>query len=142
MSSTSPVSSSKVTRSPIRIGWVIASRIPAIAFASVWRAAKPTTRPSTADDARMPVATLSELRELRGGDGDADQEDHREDQPADEPQARARRRATARRASRSSLDALAALRDQRGPRSRAMTIATTSAMPALDPVARLLAAAV
>ena len=31
MSSTSPVSSSKVTRSPIRIGCVIASRIPAIA---------------------------------------------------------------------------------------------------------------
>src|SRR4051812_43268313 len=31
--------------------------MPAIAFASVCRAAKPTTRPSTADDARIPVAT-------------------------------------------------------------------------------------
>ena len=42
----------------MRIGCVIASRIPAIAFASVWRAAKPTTRPSTAEEARMPLATL------------------------------------------------------------------------------------
>ena len=58
MSSTSPVSSSKVTRSPIRIGWVMASRMPAMALASVWRAAKPTTRPSTADEARMALATL------------------------------------------------------------------------------------
>ena len=41
----------------MRIGWVIASRIPAIALASVARAAKPTTRPSTAEEARMPVAT-------------------------------------------------------------------------------------
>src|SRR5215210_2817304 len=57
MSSTTPVCSSKVTRSPMRIGWVMASRIPAIALASVWRAAKPTTRPSTADEARIPVAT-------------------------------------------------------------------------------------
>src|SRR4051794_38296204 len=56
MSSTSPVDSSKVTRSPMRIGWVIASRIPAIPFASVWRAAKPTTRPSTAEEASSPVA--------------------------------------------------------------------------------------
>jgi hypothetical protein len=30
--------------------------MPAIPLARVWRAAKPTTRPSTADDARMPVA--------------------------------------------------------------------------------------
>ena len=50
--------SSKVTRSPMRIGWVIASRMPAIPLASVWRAAKPTTRPSTAEEARMPLATL------------------------------------------------------------------------------------
>src|SRR5215210_2431025 len=57
MSSTSPISSSNVTRSPMRIGWVIASRIPAIALASVWRAAKPTTRPSTAEDASRPVAS-------------------------------------------------------------------------------------
>ena len=58
MSSTSPVSSSNVTRSPIRIGCVIASRTPAMPFASVWRAAKPTTRPSTAEEARIPLATL------------------------------------------------------------------------------------
>ena len=42
----------------MRIGWVIASRMPAIPLASVWRAAKPTTRPSTAEEARMPVASL------------------------------------------------------------------------------------
>lgn len=41
----------------MRIGCVIARRIPAIAFASVCRAAKPTTSPSTADDASTPVAT-------------------------------------------------------------------------------------
>src|SRR3954469_18892383 len=40
----------------MRMGCVIASRIPAIALAKVWRAAKPTTRPSTADDASTPVA--------------------------------------------------------------------------------------
>ena len=57
MSSTTPLSPWKVTRSPMRIGWLIASRIPATAFASVWRAAKPTTRPSTADEASTPVAT-------------------------------------------------------------------------------------
>ena len=57
MSSTMPVAPSNVTRSPIRIGCVIASRMPATAFASVWRAAKPTTRPSTAEEASTPVAT-------------------------------------------------------------------------------------
>ena len=36
---------------------MIASRTPAIPLASVARAAKPTTRPSTADEARIPVAT-------------------------------------------------------------------------------------
>ena len=41
----------------MRIGWVIASMIPAIALASVARAAKPTTRPSTAVEARIPVAS-------------------------------------------------------------------------------------
>ncbi len=43
----------------MRIGWVMASRMPAIPLASVCRAAKPTTRPSTAEEARMPVATFS-----------------------------------------------------------------------------------
>ena len=41
----------------MRIGCVIASRIPAMPLASVWRAAKPRTRPSTAEEARMPLAT-------------------------------------------------------------------------------------
>ena len=41
----------------MRIGWVIASMIPATAFASVARAAKPTTRPSNADEASTPVAS-------------------------------------------------------------------------------------
>src|SRR5918993_265369 len=58
MSSTCPVSSSNVTRSPMRTGCVIASRIPAMALASVCRAAKPMTRPSTAEEASRPVATL------------------------------------------------------------------------------------
>jgi hypothetical protein len=31
--------------------------MPAIELASVWRAAKPTTRPSSAEEARIPVAT-------------------------------------------------------------------------------------
>src|SRR3954454_16839536 len=34
----------------------MASRIPAIRFASVWRAAKPTTRPRTAEEASTPAA--------------------------------------------------------------------------------------
>ena len=50
----------------MRIGWVIASRMPAIPLASVWRAAKPTTRPSTADEARMPVASSADGGDLRG----------------------------------------------------------------------------
>src|SRR5215210_6883599 len=40
----------------MRIGWVVASRIPATALARVCRAAKPTTRPSTAEEASRPVA--------------------------------------------------------------------------------------
>src|SRR5918998_11592 len=52
MSSTTPVLPSNVIVSPIRIGWVIASSTPATALASVARAAKPTTRPSTADELR------------------------------------------------------------------------------------------
>ena len=46
-----------VTVSPIRIGCVIAIRIPATMLARVWRAAKPITRPSTALEARIPVAS-------------------------------------------------------------------------------------
>src|SRR4051794_2781966 len=56
MSSTTPTEPSNWTRSPIRIGWVMARRIPAIPLASVCRAAKPTTRPSTADEASTPAA--------------------------------------------------------------------------------------
>jgi hypothetical protein len=48
-----------VTRSPILIGWTIASRIPAIALASVWRAAKPTTAAVIALEARIVRPTRS-----------------------------------------------------------------------------------
>src|SRR3954452_4462952 len=56
MSSTTPISPWNSTRSPMRIGWVMASRIPAMQLASVCRAAKPTINPSTADDASTPAA--------------------------------------------------------------------------------------
>ena len=72
-----PVSPSKVTRSPMRIGWVIASRIPATPFASVWRAAKPTTRPSTADEARIAGGHALDRRELRQRQRDPDHDDRR-----------------------------------------------------------------
>ena len=57
-------------------------------LASVWRAAKPTTRPSTAEEARMPVASLLIDGICAARQRDADQDDHREDQPAHEPQPR------------------------------------------------------
>ena len=56
MSSTTPLSPWNVIRSPMRIGWLMAMSTPATALASVCRAAKPTTRPSTADEASTPVA--------------------------------------------------------------------------------------
>jgi hypothetical protein len=51
------VTSSKVIRSPILIGCVTASRRPAAMLPSGCRAAKPRTRPITALEARMPVAS-------------------------------------------------------------------------------------
>ena len=72
----------------MRIGWVIASRIPAIALASVWRAAKPTTRPSTADEARMPVASRLTDANCASASAMPNTMMTREDQPAHQPQAR------------------------------------------------------
>ncbi len=59
MFSTRPVVSSNVIRSPIRIGWVTAIEIPATRFATDWRAARPTIRPSRALEARMPGGELA-----------------------------------------------------------------------------------
>ncbi len=56
MSSTVPSASPTETRSPSRMGWLIAIITPATKFARVERAAKPTTNPSTADDARTVCA--------------------------------------------------------------------------------------
>src|SRR3954454_3292624 len=56
MSVTRPTVSSKLTRSPIRIGWAIAIWTPATRLPIVCWAAKPTIRPITAVEARIPVA--------------------------------------------------------------------------------------
>src|SRR3954453_10288824 len=57
MSVTRPCTSSPIeTRSPIRIGWVIASRTPETRFAITCRPAKPMMIPRTAVEARTPVA--------------------------------------------------------------------------------------
>src|SRR3954462_13011368 len=57
MSTTRPCTSSPIeTRSPIRIGCGNATTTPATRLAITWRAAKPMMIPSTAVDARTPVA--------------------------------------------------------------------------------------
>ena len=57
MSITRPWTSSPIeTRSPIRIGWVIAISTPETRLAITWRPAKPMMMPSTAVEARTPVA--------------------------------------------------------------------------------------
>src|SRR5215208_4987937 len=67
MSVTRPCTSSPIeTRSPIRIGWVIASRTPETRLAITWRPAKPMMIPSTAVEARTPAAKrLIEVNWLR-----------------------------------------------------------------------------
>ncbi len=57
MSVTLPSRSSKPTRSPIRIGWVIAISTPAMMLAIVFCAAKPMISPSTAVEAKIPAAS-------------------------------------------------------------------------------------
>jgi CAAX protease family protein len=57
MSVTRPSTSSKATLSPIFIGWVTASWTPATMLAIVCWAAKPMISPSTAVEARIPVAS-------------------------------------------------------------------------------------
>jgi hypothetical protein len=57
MSVTRPSVSSKLIRSPIRIGWETAIWTPATMLPIVCWAAKPTTSPITAVEARMPVAS-------------------------------------------------------------------------------------
>ena len=88
----------------MRSGWVIASSTPAIALASVWRAAKPMTAAAIALEARTLRGEAVERGELRQRERDADDDDRRLDEPAQEAQARverpgrARRRRRARRA--------------------------------------------
>src|SRR5215218_5836595 len=57
MSSTTPYWSSTNTQSPTRSGCVTASMIPATKFASVWRAAKPSTAAAIAPDASSEPAS-------------------------------------------------------------------------------------
>src|SRR6201999_1267350 len=57
MSVTRPSRSSKPTRSPIRIGWVIAISTPAMMLEIVFWAAKPMISPSTAVEAKIPAAS-------------------------------------------------------------------------------------
>jgi membrane protease YdiL (CAAX protease family) len=59
MSVTRPSRSSKPTRSPIRIGWVIAISTPAIRLEIVFWAAKPMISPTTAVEAKIPAASRS-----------------------------------------------------------------------------------
>ncbi len=61
MSSTRPVTSSIVTESPMRIGWVMAIISPAIGLAKTWRAASPMTSVRTALEARIPAARRSKF---------------------------------------------------------------------------------
>ena len=56
MSVTRPSFSSKLMRSPIRNGWETAIWTPATMLPIVCWAAKPTIRPITAVEARIPVA--------------------------------------------------------------------------------------
>ena len=72
ISSTTPVVPSTSTRSPIRSGCVNAIRIPATKLASVRCAAKPSTSPRTADEARIAAGDRPDLRdhEQRGEDAD------------------------------------------------------------------------
>src|SRR5436305_277412 len=67
MSVTRPWTSSPIeTMSPIRMGWVIASRRPETRFAITCRPAKPMMMPSTAVEASTPVANrLIEVNWLR-----------------------------------------------------------------------------
>src|ERR1700761_7007451 len=58
MSVTRPSRSSKPTRSPIRIGWVIAISTPAITLEIVFWAARPMTSRSAAVEAKIPAAIL------------------------------------------------------------------------------------
>ncbi len=126
----------------MRIGCVIASRIPAMAFASVWRAAKPTTRPSTADEARMPFATLESSSKFDAAIATPMSRMHRRDQPP-----APRRRVWVAGDSSPRVDELAdsraALRDQPVDDHARSPIATAMATPALIQSARgKLAAAV
>src|ERR1700760_3885659 len=57
MSVTRPSRSSKPTRSPILIGWVIAISTPAMTLAIVFWAAKPMISPITAVEAKIPAAS-------------------------------------------------------------------------------------
>ena len=78
-SSTIPSTSAIATLSPSRTGWLIAIMTPATKFASVERAANPTTSPSTADDASTVWAAALRLVEREQGGDDADEDDDRLD---------------------------------------------------------------
>src|ERR1700753_677100 len=58
MSVTRPSRSSQPPRPPIRIGWVIAIRTPAMMLEIVFWAAKPMISPITAVEAKIPAASL------------------------------------------------------------------------------------
>ena len=87
MSVTRPSISSKLIRSPILIGWVMASWTPATMLAIVCWAAKPMIRPITAVEARMPVASRFSSVNWLSAIAASDQDDGDEDEAAEDAQA-------------------------------------------------------
>ena len=83
-SSTIPSTSAIATLSPSRTGWLIAIMTPATKFASVERAANPTTRPSTRGRREHRLGRRLGLVEREQGGDDADEDDDRLDRPAHE----------------------------------------------------------
>jgi hypothetical protein len=77
----------------MRSGWVTARTMPAMALARTWRDAKPTTAAAIALEASTVRGQAVQARELRQGEGDADDDDRRLDHAAQEAQARVEHRA-------------------------------------------------
>ena len=85
ISSTTPRSPAISISSPSRIGWVNAISRPAMKFPIVRWAAKPSTRPSTAEEARIACRDRADLRDHEQRREDADEDDREEDRLAQDP---------------------------------------------------------
>ena len=88
MSSTTPYWSSTKTQSPTRIGWVTASMIPAMKFASVWRAAKPRMAAAIAPEASSEAASSLSAVNSASAKAHPMSDDDRVEDPAQEAQPR------------------------------------------------------